>query len=305
MANLDLETPVDHDFIAGPAGRLEIFAGGLEDRLPVVCAAHPAGVFGEDAVRLLSGIAGTRVVCVNPRGLGASARGPWGDPDHGFGPMVDDLDAVRRHLGLVRWAFWGMSGGGWLGLEYADRVPEALAGLILESVCPAFRLRLADPECLLSPFHPAWRPALEDQGLIDLRSHLEAGDPWDTEWQEVESVGAVFRRRDGPALLVSPMPVAAEMAAAMPLLWAAEFRPALCRIDTPTLILAGSADPLVPLAHVRALHEGIAGSRLAVVEGAGHVPTANGGPVTEAVRTFLEAQVRGPSGNAETRASAG
>jgi len=101
------------------------------------------------------------------------------------------------------------------------------------------------------------------------------------------------------------MPVAPEMRTAMPVLWTAEFRQTLDQILTPTLILAGSADPLVPLVHVRALHEGIAGSRLSIVEEGGHVPTANGGPVTEAVRTFLAAQVRRAGERAETPASGG
>ncbi|PYQ56565.1 MAG: hypothetical protein DMF53_25215, partial [Acidobacteria bacterium] len=132
--------------------------------------------------------------------------------------MVDDLEAVRRSLDLERWVFWGMSGGGWLAQIYAHRHPDALAGIIVEGACPCFRERLADPVCVLSPFFPAWRGALETAGLLDPESHREAGLD-DTEWIEIPNVGSVFRRRNGPALLISPMPVSDGMRRVMPELW--------------------------------------------------------------------------------------
>ena len=44
----------------------------------------------------------------------------------------------------------------------------------------------------------------------------------------------------------------------------------LAEIHCPTLILAGSNDVGVPIHHAKMLHEGIAGSRLVVIEGADH-----------------------------------
>jgi 3-oxoadipate enol-lactonase len=66
------------------------------------------------------------------------------------------------------------------------------------------------------------------------------------------------------------------MRAAMPALWAFDARPWLSDIRCPTLVLAGTADPVVPLPHARALHRSIAGAQLAVIEGGGHVPSAQG-----------------------------
>lgn len=47
-------------------------------------------------------------------------------------------------------------------------------------------------------------------------------------------------------------------------------RPQLARIECPTLILAGGRDAGVPLHHAKALHAGIKGSRLVVLEQATH-----------------------------------
>ena len=271
-----------------PNGFLEVVAGPVPPALPVVCAAHPAGVFGESAVALLRGMAGASVVCVNPRGIGQSSPPSPGAARYTLESMADDVDAVRQRLGIARWVFWGMSGGGWLGQACASRYPDSLTGLILESTCSCFRLRLADPVCILSPFHPSWRPALERVGLIAADSHTAAGDADATEWIDVDGVGAVFRRRGGPALLVSPTPVTPEMRAAMPLLWTVDLRGSLRQIRAPTLVIGGSADPIAPLPHVRSLHDAIAGSTLLTVDGGGHVPTTARSPeVREAVRSFL------------------
>lgn len=267
--------PTEKRQIETDRGEIEIYAGGGAESVWTVCAAHPAEPLGEGAAELLAAASGARAVCVSPRRPTLEE-------------MVDDLEAVRRSFDLERWVFWGMSGGGWLAQIYAHRYPDALAGIIIESACPCFRERLADPVCVLSPFFPAWRGALEAAGLLDPESHREAGLADDAEWIEIQTVGSVFRRRNGPVLLVSPMPVSEGMRRVMPELWRFDSRAWLSTIRVPTLVLAGTADPVAPLAHVRAVHEAIPGSRWVAVEGAGHVPVAEKRPeVGEAVRSFL------------------
>ena len=46
--------------------------------------------------------------------------------------------------------------------------------------------------------------------------------------------------------------------------------PPLSSITTPTLVIHGTADPLFPLAHGRALAEEISGATLLSLDGAGH-----------------------------------
>jgi 3-oxoadipate enol-lactonase len=272
-------------------GRVEVFLGGVEEPgAPAVCIAHPAGRADASAIELLSEVVPARAVAVNPRGLGGSS--PVDRPS--FEQMVDDLEAVRQRLGLGPWVFWGMSGGGWLAQTYAERHPAALRGIISESACACFRERLADPTCAISPFFPAWRGLLDARGLISETSHDRPSPGDDTEWMEVEGVGQVFRRRDGPVLLVSPFPVEPEMRTNMPLLWTFDARPWLHELRLPALVLAGTADPVVPVARVKAVADAIPESIYLAVEGAGHVPTVEKRPPAwAAARQFLAELPRG------------
>jgi pimeloyl-ACP methyl ester carboxylesterase len=135
---------------------LEVFQGSATSGGTVVAAAHPASAYGDGTVRLLADTAQKGLVCINPRGIGASS--PVQSPS--LEETVDDIEAVRAQFGLNRWVFWGMSGGGWLAQIYGHRHPAALAGMIIESACVCFRERLADPACALSPFFPAWQEKL-------------------------------------------------------------------------------------------------------------------------------------------------
>ena len=66
-------------------------------------------------------------------------------------------------------------------------------------------------------------------------------------------------------------------------------RPRLGEIRCPTLIVAGSRDRAVPLHHARMLHRGVAGSRLALVEGAGHAMIwSHAAAVTAPIDAFLD-----------------
>jgi proline iminopeptidase len=65
-------------------------------------------------------------------------------------------------------------------------------------------------------------------------------------------------------------------------------RPALARIRATTLVLVGDQDVLAPVWCAREVAGGIAGSRLEIVEGAGHaMPTERLEFFCSAVREFL------------------
>ena len=263
---------------------LETFHAGTQAQGSLtIAAAHPADVFGAETAALIARVAGTQVVTVSPRGIGGSAPSDRVSLEQ----MVDDLEAVRLQLNREPWMFWGMSGGGWLALLYAQRHPAGLAGIIVESACLCFRERLGDPACALSPYFPAWRDALERGHLLRPGAHDRPSDLSDARWVDVAGVGQVLRGHDEAALLCSPAPLDAPMRRAMPQFWAFDARPWACTLRVPALVLAGIADPVVPLARARAVHDAIEGSRFLAVEG-GHVPTVREPPAIAAeVRKFV------------------
>ena len=62
--------------------------------------------------------------------------------------FTDEVDAVRRALGVSRWHVLGHSWGGTIALEYGARRPSALAGLVLASPLVSTRSWLADAAAL-------------------------------------------------------------------------------------------------------------------------------------------------------------
>jgi 3-oxoadipate enol-lactonase len=269
--------------VEGSGVALEVF----RDPAPLLAASHPADAFSAETAALLRATADRPVVCLNPPGIGGST----GALRPTLEAIADDLEQARQRMGLGPWVFWGMSGGGWLGQLQAHRHPGAVAGLILESTCACYRARLTDPTCALSPSFPAWQAALGAAGLRPASPEEYQGS---TTWTEVPGAGSVLRRPGGPALLVSPMPLAPAMRAMMPAFLSFDARAWLPALRIPTLVLAGSADPVAPLPHSRALAAAIPGATFVAIEGASHVPTAQRHPeVQRAVRAFLAS---GPCG---------
>ena len=62
--------------------------------------------------------------------------------------FTDEVDAVRRALGVRRWHVLGHSWGGTIALEYGARRPRELAGLVLASPLVSTRSWIADANAL-------------------------------------------------------------------------------------------------------------------------------------------------------------
>jgi pimeloyl-ACP methyl ester carboxylesterase len=263
------------------SGELDVLVAGRED-VRTVATLHPIESMHE-ALPLLAEVTEARVVCVNPRGVGRSS--PHRDVrDATIDGMAADLDQVRQALGFRRWVIWGMSGGGAVAMASARWHAGGIEALILDSADPCFASALADPACVLSPLHASWAGKVPAPADHDGTGRLD--------WTAVPDVGWVLRRGGGPALMMSPREPSVQMRQVMPSLLAFDARPWLAGIDVPTLVLAGSADQVVPIARLRALHEAIPGASLAVIEGAGHVPVTDApDDVTLLVRRFLARRV--------------
>jgi proline iminopeptidase len=74
-----------------------------------------------------------RIVLFDQRGAGRST--PYASIENNTtADLVEDIERLRRHLGVERWLVFGGSWGSTLALAYAARHPERCAGLILRGI---------------------------------------------------------------------------------------------------------------------------------------------------------------------------
>ncbi|QDV51746.1 alpha/beta fold hydrolase [Gimesia fumaroli] len=78
-----------------------------------------------------------QLVYVDHRGSGRS--GPADPETYTLDQNIDDVDALREHLGLERISVLGSSYGGMVAQGYAIRYPERIANLILVATTPSYR----------------------------------------------------------------------------------------------------------------------------------------------------------------------
>lgn len=74
-----------------------------------------------------------RVVIFDQRGAGRS-RPLGGLHANTTGHLVEDIEQLRRHLGIERWLLFGGSWGSTLALAYAQAHPDRVRGLVLRGV---------------------------------------------------------------------------------------------------------------------------------------------------------------------------
>lgn len=111
-----------HSYGEGPP--LLVLNGG-----PGVSSTHFAGL----AEQLSALGDGHRVVLFDQRGTGRSTL-PTVDADTvNVAAMVEDVEALRRHLGFERWAVLGHSWGGMYAMLYATAHPERVSHLLLSA----------------------------------------------------------------------------------------------------------------------------------------------------------------------------
>jgi proline iminopeptidase len=74
-----------------------------------------------------------RVVLFDQRGCGRSTPTACLDENTTW-DLVEDIERLRRHLGIEQWTVFGGSWGSTLALAYAQRHPERVTGLILRGI---------------------------------------------------------------------------------------------------------------------------------------------------------------------------
>jgi pimeloyl-ACP methyl ester carboxylesterase len=194
-----------------------------------------------------------RVVVFDNRGIGESDKpeGPYTAAQ-----MAGDALQVLDEAGIDRAHVLGASLGGMIAQELAVAAPERVDRLILCCTTPGGPTTVPMPEVTMRLFAEA--PSLPPE--VALRRFIEnalgEGPP-------AELVDELFARR--VANPPDPAGWQAQAAAGM------TFQGVDGEISAPTLIVAGTADNVVDYRNAEVLAARLAGARVELLEGAGHL----------------------------------
>jgi proline iminopeptidase len=231
--------------------------------------------------------ASMQLVYFDHRGQGRSARG---DPaTYTLDENVEDMEALRRHLGLGPIVSIGTSYGGMVAMAHAIRYPASVSHLVL-IVTAAHGGFIERAKQIV-----AERGSAEQQRVC--------GMLWAGELDTVERVehyfavmGPMYARRYDPVAAAatrgrgSHSPAALNRAFAPGgFLWSYDLRPQLGSIKMPTLILAGRHDWICAPEFSEEIHRLIPGSTLRIFENSSHsIRSDEPGAMIEAIAGFVE-----------------
>jgi len=242
---------------------------GMRER-PIAFAIH--GGPGSDHTGFKPGYAALtaamQVVYFDHRGQGRSARG---DPARWtLDENVEDMEALRRHLGCGPIVSIGTSYGGMVAMAHAARYPDAVAHLVLAVTASH------------GGFIPRAQAILAERGTPEQRALCtkvwSGGFADEAELKHYYRVmGPLYSARFDPVLAEEGIARAIHSPEALNrafrpdgFLRGFDLRPELARITAPTLILAGALDWICPPEFADEIHALIPHSRLVVIAGASH-----------------------------------
>jgi pimeloyl-ACP methyl ester carboxylesterase len=184
------------------------------------------------------------------------------------GERLDSIEDVVFHyldlldlLELERVNVMGLSLGGWIAAELATRHPERVARLVLvDAVGLPVENFESDFEYFLDPLAvPGYIQEVRRRTFCDPTTPVAYGFVPDT--LPPDQIPGMLRTRQATTRL-----------AWNPYFHNPKLPGRLHRVKCPTLVVWGDCDGLVPLDVGRLYHQGIPGSRLLIMEKAGHVP---------------------------------
>jgi len=220
------------------------------------------------------------VVAPDLLGHGDSAK-PRGD--YSLGAYASGIRDLLGVLGHERASIVGHSLGGGVAMQLAYQFPERCERLVLVSSGGLGRevhglLRAAalpGAEWVLPLLCAAGvRDTVDSVARFFRRAGLRAGPDLEEMWRGFSSLGDAGCRQAFVHTLRTIVDHGGQRVSATDRLYLAAY--------VPTMIIWGERDGVIPVAHGRAAHEAVAGSRLEIFPGAGHFPHR------DAPRRFVE-----------------
>lgn len=244
------------------------------DGPPLVCLPGGPGR-ATDYLGDLGGLDRSRqLVLLDPRGVGLSAD-PADPATFRVDRLVQDVAALRAHLGLDRMDLLAHSAGSVLGTLYAAAFPDSLGSLILLTPgLAAIGLDAGEDERIEvlerranEPWYATARAALDKimSGELSMDAYRASRALFYARWDETSQAHATmgvaerhFAARDGYFADV-PLDPPATIAA-------------LTKLTAPVLLYAGDQDALVPVSQVHTAAPLFPNATVVVQPGAGHFP---------------------------------
>ncbi|MFL6256210.1 MAG: alpha/beta fold hydrolase [Pyrinomonadaceae bacterium] len=197
-----------------------------------------------------------RVVAPDLRGMGET---PLGNGAVTMEVLAEDVSALLGELNLGRVVMGGLSMGGYVAFEFVRKFPERVRALVLADTRPQ-----ADTEEGRRAREENAQRALKE-GMVPI---VESMLPKLLAAETRERGGEVLERVREMMLGTSPEGAAAALRAMAGRRNQAELLPS---IKVPTLIIVGDEDSITPPSDAEAMSAKIEGSRLFIIESAGHL----------------------------------
>jgi pimeloyl-ACP methyl ester carboxylesterase len=238
---------------------------------PAILLVHGAGAsmdwWEDDFCARLA--AGPRyVVRYDHRDTGQSTSYPPGAPGYTGDDLVADAAALLDVLGLRAAHVIGQSMGGALAQVMALDHPRRVASLTLISTSPA------GPAPDLPPMTDEARAAFGAIAEPDWSDREAVIDYLTALWRVGAGRSHPFDERGTRALCGRVLDRTTNIESSMKNHYAAEgadpWRERLGALDTPTLVIHGTEDPVLPYGHGVALAKEVPGAELLALEGTGH-----------------------------------
>jgi 2-hydroxy-6-oxonona-2,4-dienedioate hydrolase len=196
-----------------------------------------------------------RVVALDQLGYGKSDK-PM--VNYRVATWVDYLDAFMKELKIERASLVGASMGGWIAAAFAIEHPQRVDKLVLIDSAGYSNLYNLDARTLSRRMNPSTRAEVLDILKMTFHGALFHGDA---------VVDRVYTRRMSSGDGYTNQRVIDSFLRGDDVL---DGR--YGKITAPTLLVWGREDKLVPLEIARRMQKEIPGSRLEVIDGAGHLP---------------------------------
>ncbi|MFE0016728.1 alpha/beta fold hydrolase [Mesorhizobium sp. NPDC059054] len=234
---------------------------------------------------------GLHVVRYDNRDTGLSTKYPPGKPTYAFGDMVDDAVAVLDGHEVGKAHVVGMSMGGMLAQMLALRYPARIASLSTISTSP-----VGIDTSKLPGMTAAYQAHSATGGDVDWSNRAQVIEFMIEDSRMLASTAHPFDAARLRGFVSRDYDRAGGLASATNhfMLVDGTANESIRDLSAPLLVIHGTADPIFPVEHGKALASAVPGSRLVEVSGGGHELHREDWPImidaiAEHVRTAVEA----------------